>query len=135
MGGQWPAMHLDWLQSLGITVVVNLTPNAYRDERFRIHQIPVPDWTAPHEEDIASFCDLLKRETEAGAKVYVHCLAGCGRTGTMLACYLIYRDRCEPTDAIARIRAMRPCSVETRGQVEAVVKWGFFMRAAGYELP
>src|SRR6266852_752144 len=83
MGGQWPLAHLDWLESLGITVLVNLTPNPYGDQRFRVHQIPVAEWTAPGEADIARFCGLLRQELAASSKIYVHCLAGCGRTGTM----------------------------------------------------
>jgi len=118
-----------------VSVLVNLTPNAYRDERFRIHQIPVPDWTAPTEPDVARFCALLDRELASGSVVYVHCLAGCGRTGTMMACYLVYRDRVRPLDAISRIRGLRACSVETRAQADAVLGWAAQMEHLHYVLP
>jgi atypical dual specificity phosphatase len=135
IGGQWPGPNLDWLVSLGITVLVNLTPTAYRDQRFRIHQIPVPEWTAPFEADITRFCGLIDGELATGSKIYVHCLAGCGRTGTMMACYLVYRDRSDPLDAISRVRALRPCSVETKAQADSVLEWSALMRATDYQLP
>ena len=134
MGGEWPAPHLDWLESRGITVLINLTGRRYRDDRFRIHDIPVSDGAAPDEAQIGQFCRLVRREVTAKNAVYAHCLAGCGRTGTMMACYLVYRYRREPHAAMERIRGMRPCSIETSAQEEAVSRWALLMRATNYRL-
>jgi len=123
MGGEWPVPHLDWLSSEGISVIVNLTERPYQDDRFRIHHIPVKDGTAPAAEQIRKFCDVVERALDANSRVYVHCAAGCGRTGTMMACYLIYRDRLDPLEALHRVREVRPCSVETEAQAEAVLEW------------
>jgi atypical dual specificity phosphatase len=134
MGGEWPAPHLDWLESRGVAVLINLTERQYRDARFRIHHIPVPDGASPEETQITRFCLLVRRELAAGHTVYAHCLAGCGRTGTMMACYLIYREHLEPRAAIARVRAARRCSVETDAQEAAVTGWARLMQVTGYRL-
>ena len=134
MGGAWPLAHLDWLAGEGVSVVVNLTERAYGDDRFRIHQIGVGDGKAPGEAQIDRFCRVLQDELAAGHRVYVHCAAGRGRTGTMMACYLIYRDRCGAAEAIARVRGLAPRSVETDAQEAAVAAWTLLMQATGYRL-
>ena len=134
MGGEWPLNHLDWLASRGIAVLVNLTEHAYRDDRFRIHRIPVPDGAAPGERQIQRFCALVRRALQDETPVYAHCLAGCGRTGTVMACYLVYADRLGARDAIERVRELRPCSIETDVQLEAVTAWAWRMRQTGYRL-
>jgi atypical dual specificity phosphatase len=135
VAGEWPVPHLDWLVRQGVSVLINLTHHAYRDDRFRIHGIPVPDGTAPADEQIREFCRLVEDELVLRRTVYVHCLAGCGRTGTMMACYLVYRDRLDPLEAIRRLREVRPCSVETGAQTEAVIQWGLLMQASDYRVP
>jgi atypical dual specificity phosphatase len=127
--------HLDWLAHHGVSVLINLTDYEYRDARFRIHGIPMPDGAAPADAQIADFCRLVEDELDRQRTVYVHCLAGCGRTGTMMACYLVYRDRLDPMKAMQQVRGVRPCSVETAAQAEAVIRWGALMQASDYRLP
>ena len=134
MGGEWPEPHLDWLASQGISVLVNLTERPYLDGRFQIHGIPMPDGSAPDAEQIRRFCGLVERALDARNRVYVHCAAGCGRTGTMMACYLVYRHRLDPMEALRRVRDARPCSVETTAQADAVIEWGLLMDASDYRL-
>ena len=131
MGGEWPVPHFDWLAGQGISVLVNLTEQPYLDDRFRIHRIPVKDGSAPDAEQIREFCDVVQRALDANSRVYVHCAAGCGRTGTMMACYLVYRDRLDPLAALRRVREARPCSVETAAQADAVVEWALRLDRAG----
>lgn len=50
----------------------------------------------------------------------VHCAMGRGRTGTMLACYLVAKEGYKPKEAIDETRRRRVSSVETRRQEKAV---------------
>lgn len=52
--------------------------------------------------------------------VAVHCFHGRGRTGTILACYLVKTRGMAAKDAISYVRRERPWSVETRDQEETV---------------
>jgi len=132
--GEWPGSHLDWLAGQNISLVINLTDREYHDKRFRVHCIPVPDGAAPGDGQIRQLCRLVQREVDAGRTVYVHCMGGCGRTGTMMACYLVYRHRLDPMEAIQRLRDVRPCSVETAEQADAVIHWSRLMQARDYRL-
>ena len=135
VAGEWPVPHLDWLADQGVSVLINLTDREYRDDRFRIHAIPVADGAAPADEQIGRFCGLIVRELAGPRVVYAHCLAGCGRTGTMIACYLVYRNRLDPMTAIRRVRVARPCSIETAEQADAVIRWAALMRTKDFQLP
>ena len=81
--------------------------------------LPVKDFSAPAPEQVARGVAAIEDAMAAGQRVAVHCGGGLGRTGTLLACLLVDRGL-TAREAIARIRAARPGSVETAGQVAAV---------------
>ncbi len=55
--------------------------------------------------------------------VAVHCMHGHGRTGTMLACYLVKTRKMSGIDAINEIRRLRKGSIETHEQEKATVQF------------
>lgn len=134
LGGEWAPPFLEWLHHRGVSILVNLTERRYRDARFRVFQVAIPDGGVPEPAQIGEFCRIVRRAERAGARVYAHCLAGCGRTGTMIACYLAYREHLDGDAAIARVRALRACAIETDGQEEAVAEWAALMADVGYRL-
>ena len=50
----------------------------------------------------------------------MHCLLGIGRTGTMLACYLVAKNEYSADEAIAETRRRRKLAVETPAQEQAI---------------
>jgi atypical dual specificity phosphatase len=112
------------LAERGVTVLVNLHERPHSPEVLARHgltqlHLPVPDFTPPSLEQLEHGIAAIERAVDDGHKVAVHCAAGLGRTGTLVACYLVKRGFA-PDAAMARIRAARPGSVETPQQEQAV---------------
>ncbi len=86
---------------------------------------PVPDRTAPSQDQIDRIMSFVRNAIEKGRPIAVSCGAGCGRTGTVLACYLVSAGH-SAEDAIQKLLAVRPCSREilvVPGQREAVLEF------------
>jgi atypical dual specificity phosphatase len=108
----------------GVSVLINLHERAHDPERLARHgltevHLPVPDFTPPSPEQLRRGLEAMEQAIAAGRAVAVHCGGGLGRTGTLLACYLV-RGGLNPADAIAQVRRVRPGSVETPTQVATV---------------
>lgn len=107
-----------------VALLVNLHERAHDPAlltRFGLTEVhlPVPDFTAPRPEQLEQGVMVIDQAIVSGKRVVVHCGAGLGRTGTLLACYLVHRGM-QPSEAIARIREVRRGSVETHEQEVAV---------------
>ncbi len=108
----------------GISVLINLHERAHDPTRLARHgmeelHLPVADFTPPSPRQLDRGVAAIAEALATGRRVAVHCTGGRGRTGTLLACYLVHRGL-DPDAAIARVREVRPGSVETRAQVAAV---------------
>jgi atypical dual specificity phosphatase len=115
---------LRWLKAHGIEILVSLTedPPYRRDVEsagLLVFHVPIPDMTAPTQEDLDRCVSAIQKAQERGMGVAVHCAAGQGRTGTVIACYFVAQGD-QATAAIQKIRRLRPGSIETEDQVEAV---------------
>ena len=82
--------------------------------------VPVRDFTPPDQDQIDRMIEFIDEQLVQNSRpVVVSCFAGIGRTGTVLACYLVKRGA-DPADAINEVRRLRPGSVQTPEQEAAV---------------
>ena len=105
------------------------TPN-YDIERvkamgFNRFSIPLRDFSAPTLENFKSFLTTVEKALSQG-KVFVHCLGGSGRTGTMGAAYWISKGL-SVKDAVKKVRQSNPRAIETWGQENSLHKLGMFI--------
>jgi len=118
---------LEFLKDNGIEAVVSLTElplhkTLIEEFGFEYKHIPVPDLASPTQEQIEEFVSFVNNLTASKKKIVVHCDAGIGRTGTMLACYLVNKG-CSASWSISEVRKRRPGSIETTEQEDTILKY------------
>ena len=84
---------------------------------------PVPDFTPPEPEQLDRMVSFISDQIETWERpVVVTCYAGLGRTGTVLAAYLVYTGY-SAEQAVRLVRELRPQSIQTREQEDAVFQY------------
>ena len=81
------------------------------------------DMGVPEFDDLVSTVDFIHRRITNNEPVMVHCLAGLGRTGTLLACYLVKHQKMSADDAIQKVREERPGSIQSYPQEEMIFQF------------
>src|SRR5208282_3613802 len=92
------------------------------DAGLLLVHLPVEDMEAPSQGQLERAISTIHRAHENRLGVAIHCRAGLGRTGVILACYFVTKGM-NAKNAIARVRRLRPGSIETEEQSEAVAEF------------
>ncbi len=106
------------LEHLGITGF----EEKVRASGIDLVRFPIADFSTPNSlDDLAALVATIVARARSGETVVVHCWAGLGRSGLVVACCLATLGR-EPRDAIALVRRYRRGAVEDSDQEECVAE-------------
>jgi atypical dual specificity phosphatase len=124
------------LHAAGVRAVVcllNIPGDAavYESAGFSFLCLPVPDGGAPTFDQADEFVRFVREQRAAQRPVAVHCEAGLGRTGTLVATYLVAEGD-SASAAITRVRAGEKVAVETPQQIRFLEQYAKRVHEAGH---
>lgn len=152
LAGQYPAGYdeldtrrrLQTLIRTGLTSYIDLThPNDYMPRYSDILQdeangylkqvsytnFPIPDRSVVPVNQMIQILDQIDVNINKNAPVYLHCIAGIGRTGTVVGCYLV-RHGLDAKEVLQKIKQLRWAvpshwarSPEADEQVDFIMAW------------
>ncbi len=94
------------------------------------NRMPIRDMSVPTDGHMEKILDRVDAAIQEDRPVYIHCLGGRGRTGTVVGCYLARHGHAKSLRALDRINTLRRDtenrhhpSPETPEQVNMVLRW------------
>ena len=117
---------VQWAIDQGVKSVITVREEPLDDswtKSVNYLHIPSNDMGVPEFVDLVSAVDFIHRRITNNEPVMVHCLAGLGRTGTLLACYLVKYQNMSADEATKNVREERPGSIQSYPQEEIIFRF------------
>ena len=152
MAGEYPGVYdeemtrqrIKSLLRCGVTSIIDLTKPGdsfypYKEileeeaAQFEVtvtwQNFPIVDFSTPTPSQMEGILEEIDLHVAGGMTVYVHCLAGIGRTGMVVGCYLV-KHGLSGQEALMRIKTLRGDtsswwhrSPESQQQVDFILNW------------
>ena len=122
---------VQWAIEQGVKSIVTIREDPLDDDWVKdVNYLHVSsnDMGVPEFADLTYAVDFIHRRITNSEPVMVHCLAGVGRTGTILACYLIKYQKMSANEATEKVREKRPGSIQSYPQEEIIFRFEKFLK-------
>jgi atypical dual specificity phosphatase len=123
---------VQWVLDQGIKSIVTIREEPLDESWTRdvnyLHVLS-NDMSVPEFNDLVHAVDFIHRRITGNEPVLVHCLAGMGRTGVILACYLVKYQNMSADEATKKVREERPGSIQSYPQEEIIFRFEKFLES------
>lgn len=120
-----------WLLRHGIKSIVTVReiplPSGWTKGVNYLH-LRVDDYDAPSLEELDRTVNFIDTQITNERPVNVHCAAGRGRTGLILAAYLLKKENLDAEEAVDKIRHLRPGSIQSEVQEVAITMYEKYLK-------
>eukprot|EP00939_MAST-03C_sp_MAST-3C-sp1_P002800 g2800.t1 len=103
-------------------------PEEFMDSGIYYYNFPWEDMCTPSIDQMLSIVKVMSMSVQRDNKVAVHCHAGFGRTGMVIACFLLYFRKMTPAEAIRAVRTQRGKCIEKKSQLEYVYDFARYIK-------
>jgi atypical dual specificity phosphatase len=127
---------LAWAASHGIKSVVTIREVPLESAWFTsgcgivYRHIKVKDHSAPPVKELNELITYIDSEITKGRPVIVHCNGGSGRTGTVLAAYLMKKEVLTTELAVRKLKEIRGRTVIHRKQLDTLKEYESYLHVA-----
>lgn len=123
---QTPGEHADCGNPLEPQSGFSYCPEVFMENNIYFYNFAWSDYGVGSLMGVLDMVKVMAFALQEG-KVAVHCHAGLGRTGVLIACFIVYTTRMTANQAILYVRSKRPNSIQTRGQLRCVRQFVQFL--------
>lgn len=116
-------------EKLGLINYSDIIKNFYSNinKNIKIERFGIKDFTVPDKNHMLEILKTIDNYISQNKKLYIHCMGGIGRTGTVIGCYLISKNITDNGNALKYISQLRTGlkseSPETQKQKKMIEEW------------
>ena len=131
---------LDWAVKHGIKSVLTIREIPLSAKWFEKHpeidykHVKVQDASAPPVEELGNVVNYIDKEIQDRKPVIIHCNGGSGRTSTVLAAYLMMKEKMTAEQAVDKVKAIRGRTIRHKKQLHTLKEYEKIVSGNGRSL-